>query len=335
MKHWRWSRLARWEVFLAAVLVADFVFNALASPYFLDPQTLSDATFNFTEKALVALPMALLIIGREIDVSVAGILALASVAMGVGAQHGLPTIQGVLVLFDAARGEPLAMMDSASITTLRTAAASAVAARHLARRGARTMTIVGCGVQARAHVAAMRAVLSLDQIAVFDLDVPAAKRFAAEMRALHGVSVTAADDLARATLASDVIVTCTPSRAAFLGTAHVAPGAFIAAVGADNEQKQEIEPALLRASAVVVDDLEQCATMGDLHHAIEAGVMSRTDVRATLGDVIAGRRRGRLNNDEIVVFDSTGVAIEDVAAAAVVWGRARADSARVAISLVA
>ena len=254
---------------------------------------------------------------------------------GNPAQHGLPTIQGVLVLFDAARGEPLAMMDSASITTLRTAAASAVAARHLARRGAHTMTIVGCGVQARAHVAAMRAVLSIDQIAVFDLDVPAAKRFAAEMRALHGVSVTAADDLARATLASDVIVTCTPSRAAFLGTAHVAPGAFIAAVGADNEQKQEIEPALLRASAVVVDDLEQCATMGDLHHAIEAGVMSRTDVRATLGDVIAGRRRGRHNNDEIVVFDSTGVAIEDVAAAAVVWGRAREDSARVAISLVA
>ena len=249
-------------------------------------------------------------------------------------QHGLPTIQGVLVLFDAARGEPLAVMDSASITALRTAAASACAAKFLARRHARTMTIVGCGVQARAHVAAMRAVLALDQIAVVDTNAPAAERFAADMRTLHDTNVVVANELVCATLASDVIVICTPSRAAFLGLAHVAPGTFIAAVGADNEHKLEIEPALMRSAAVVVDDLEQCATTGDLHHAINAGTMTRADVRATLGEVIAGTRPGRLSDHEIVVFDSTGVAIEDVAAAAVVWTRARDDSARVAISLV-
>ena len=249
---------------------------------------------------------------------------------GNPAQHGLPTVQGVLVLFDAARGEPLAVMDSAAITTLRTAAASAVAAKHLARPGARTMTIVGCGVQARAHLSAMRAVLPLERVHVVDADPAVAAAFAAEMRAQHGIAVAVATTLDPATLASEVIVTCTSSRAAFLSMAHVAPGTFIAA---DNEHKQEIEPALLRAAAVVVDDLEQCATMGDLHHAIAAGVMTRPDVRATLGEVIAGRRPGRRDPHEIVVFDSTGVALEDVAAAASVWTRARAEGAGLPVAL--
>ena len=252
---------------------------------------------------------------------------------GNPARHGLPTIQGVLVLFDAARGEPLAVMDSAAITTLRTAAASAVAAKHLARTVARTMTIVGCGVQARAHLSAMQAVLPLERVHVVDADPAVAAAFAAEMRAQHGIAVAVATALGPATLASEVIVTCTSSRAAFLAMALVAPGTFIAAVGADNEHKQEIEPALLRAAAVVVDDLEQCATMGDLHHAIAAGVMARSDVRATLGEVIAGRRPGRRDPHEIVVFDSTGVALEDVAAAASVWTRARAEAAGLPVAL--
>ena len=252
---------------------------------------------------------------------------------GNPAAHSLPTIQGVLVLFDATRGVPLAVMDSASITTLRTAAASAVAADHLARADAHTATFVGCGVQARAHVAAIAEVRELRQVYVFDVDEERASRFATELRERYAFGVTAVLALDDATRASEIIVTTTPATEPFLGVDMVSPGAFIAAVGADNEHKRELELSLLREAAVVVDDLDQCATIGDLHHAIESGVLTRGDVRATLAEVVAGSKPGRLRDDEIVVFDSTGVAIEDVAAASIVFERAALSGAGLEIRL--
>ncbi|HLB10750.1 MAG TPA: ornithine cyclodeaminase family protein [Gemmatimonadaceae bacterium] len=247
--------------------------------------------------------------------------------------HSLPTIQGVLMLFDATRGVPVAVMDSAAITTLRTAAASAVAADNLARPDAHTATFIGCGVQARAHVAAISAIRDLRQVYVFDIDKERGSRFASELRERYAFSVTVAPGLRDATRASEIIVTTTPANQPFLGADQVCPGAFVAAVGADNEHKRELELSLLREAAVVVDDTEQCATIGDLHHAIEAGVLTREDVRATLAEVVAGSRPGRLRDDEIVVFDSTGVAIEDVAAASIVFERAALSGAGLAIHL--
>jgi ornithine cyclodeaminase/alanine dehydrogenase-like protein (mu-crystallin family) len=123
-------------------------------------------------------------------------------------------------------------------------------------------------------------------------------------------------------MASDIIVTCTPARQHFLGPAQVRPGSFIAAVGADNPEKQEIDPALMGQATVVVDNLDQCKTIGDLHHAIEAGVMSAGQVAADLGGVVAGKHPGRRTREEIIVFDSTGTALQDVAAAAIVYQRA-------------
>ena len=132
---------------------------------------------------------------------------------------------------------------------------------------------------------------------------------------------------------TSIWVTCTPARRWYLGRAHVAAGAFVAAVGADNPEKQEIEPELLASSAVVADVLEQCATMGDLHHAIQAGLMRREDVRAELADVVSGKRAGRTSPDEIVVFDSTGTALQDVAAAAQVYELARASGVGLTVRL--
>ena len=119
-----------------------------------------------------------------------------------------------------------------------------------------------------------------------------------------------------------MIVTCTPSRVPLLSAADVPTGAFVAGVGADNEDKQELAPDLMAGSTVVVDVLEQCATIGDLHHALMAGVMRREDVHAELADVVSGRKSGRTSRDEITIFDSTGTALEDVAAAAIVYERA-------------
>jgi alanine dehydrogenase len=249
------------------------------------------------------------------------------------ARHRLPTIQGVLALFDATTGAPLALMDSIAITILRTAAATAVAARYLTRVDANTVTIVGCGAQALAQLVALRTVRPIARVFAHDIDTALRADFAQAATGILGIPVLAVDDLARAMLASDIIVTCTTSRRAFLGAEHVSPGAFIAAVGADNEEKQEIDPRLLAASAVVVDSLEQCAAIGDLHHAIAAGAMSTTDVRAELGDVIVDPARGRRRDEEIVIFDSTGVAIQDVAAAALVYERALSEEVGTSVAL--
>ena len=159
----------------------------------------------------------------------------------------------------------------------------------------------------------------------FDTDAGAAERYAIAMTRELGIEVVAARDLGAAARQSDIVVTCTPARRWILGRADVKPGAFIAAVGADWPEKQEIEPVLLAESAVIVDVLEQCERMGDLHHAIAAGVMTRDDVAADLAEVVSGRRPGRRRDNEVVVFDSTGTALQDVAAASVAYGRALED----------
>ena len=241
-------------------------------------------------------------------------------------QYGLPTIQGLVVLFDASCGKPLAVLESPKLTAVRTAAASAVAARHLARRGATKASFIGCGIQARAHLEALLVVRPVDHLTVFDINRDAAERFALETRTELGLSVEIAPDVHTAVVGGDIVVTSTPSRSPIIFPADVRPGTFIAAVGADNEHKQEIDPSLLRAAIVVVDDLDQCSRIGDLHHALASGVLSRTDVRASLDQIVVGRAPGRTDDNAIIVFDSTGVAIEDVAAAALVYERMAAEA---------
>ena len=241
---------------------------------------------------------------------------------GNAGRYGLPTIQGVIVLADAERGTPLAVMDSMEITVLRTAAATAVAARYLARPDASVAAIVGCGAQGVAQLRGLARVRRLSRALVYDVRPEAARRLADTLAPELGIPVTVAPGIAQAALAADLIVTCTPSREFLLGPDAVRPGAFVAGVGVDAEHKRELEPALLAAGAVVVDVLDQCAAFGDLHHALAAGLMTREAVRAELGQVVAGRKPGRTGPDEIVIFDSTGMALQDVAAAAAVYERA-------------
>ncbi len=147
------------------------------------------------------------------------------------------------------------------------------------------------------------------------------------MSPVLGCSVEAVENYRGATGESDIVVTCTPARSPILGRSDVRSGTFVAAVGSDSETKQELEPALLAASKLVVDVLEQCATIGELHHALDSGVMRREDVFAELGEVVSGRRPGREDEDEVTIFDSTGTALEDVAAASLVYERAVAAGA--------
>ena len=240
------------------------------------------------------------------------------------AQRGLPTIQGVISLHDAEDGRLLALLDSMEVTILRTAAATAVAARRLAREDAGVVTIAGCGNQGRSQLRALGRVRSLRRAFAWDVDAGAAARYAEEMSRELGIVVSAAPVLRDAALGSDIVVTCTPSRVPLLAADDVPAGCFVAAVGADSEEKQELAPGLMARATCVVDVLEQCARIGDLHHALAAGAMQRGDVHAELAEVVSGRRPGRRSADEVTVFDSTGTALEDVAAAALVYERARA-----------
>jgi alanine dehydrogenase len=224
--------------------------------------------------------------------------------------RGLPTIQGMVIVSDAQDGRLLALMDSMAITALRTAAATAVAAKYLSRTDSRTLLICGCGAQPPAQLAALLAVRRPKRVLAYDQDMKKAS-------SLGGA--TPVSDLREAMAGSDIVITCTTARRYFVTRDMVRPGTFIAAVGADHEEKQEIEPQLMARAKVVTDLTEQAAAIGDLHHAIDAGAMSRDDVHAQLGEVVAGRRPGRTGDDEITIFDSTGTGLQDAAVARAVY----------------
>ena len=239
-----------------------------------------------------------------------------------GLRHGLPTIQGAILLCDGDDGRLLAVMDSIEVTLRRTAAASALAARYLARADAATLAVCGCGAQALPQVEALLQVLPLRHIRLWDIDAAKSNALRDVLAARSGLSATCAPSLRDATRQAEVIVTCTPSRSAWLRRDDVDPGTFIAAVGADSPHKSEIAPELMAAAKVVVDSLAQCAAMGDLHHAILAGALRPEQVHAELSELVRDTRLGRSGRDEICIFDSTGVAVQDVASAAAVFARA-------------
>ncbi len=235
---------------------------------------------------------------------------------------GLPTIQGAILLCDAGSGSLLAVMDSIEVTLRRTAAATALAARYLARLDCTVLAVCGCGAQAAPQIEALQQVLPLQRILLWDVDPEKSKRLSERLACSQRCEVGVASSLADATTRSDVIVTCTSSSTAFLTSADVKPGSFIAAVGADSSTKSEITPALMAASKVVTDSQEQCATMGDLHHALAAGAMGLDQVHAELSELVRGVKTGRSDALETCIFDSTGVAVQDVASAVRVFERA-------------
>ena len=241
------------------------------------------------------------------------------------ARHGLPTIQGTIVVHDASNGAPLAVIDSIEITAMRTAAATAVAARYLAREDAGALAVIGCGIQGFQHVRALGLVRALRSVSLYDIDESAARMLASFVAAEWGFPVHVSASIGEAVKGADLIVTCTSSTEFLLHAADVHAGAFVAGVGVDAEHKRELSPDLLGTSRVVVDVLEQCAAFGDLHHAIEQGVLTTADVHAELGSIVAGVRSGRTSPEESFVFDSTGMALQDAATAVVVLERARAN----------
>jgi alanine dehydrogenase len=252
---------------------------------------------------------------------------------GNPARHGLPTIQGALLVADGDNGRVLAVIDSIELTLRRTAAATALAAQFLAHPDARTATLCGCGAQVGPQLDALLDRFALERVWLWDRDGARAEALREALAARGGFDVRVAPTLAVATRASDIVVTCTTANEPFLQPEHLSPGCFVAAVGADAPSKNELAPALLAGATLVVDSRAQCLEMGDLHHAVAAGAMAPEGVHADLAELVLGRRPGRTRRDEICIFDSTGVAVQDVAGAAAVVERALARGLGAQLSL--
>ncbi|MDH3405167.1 MAG: ornithine cyclodeaminase family protein [Acidobacteriota bacterium] len=230
-------------------------------------------------------------------------------------RFGLPTVLGIYVLSDAATAEPLAVMDATYLTAARTGAAAAVASRHLARPGSRTVGFVGCGVQAPTALAALRVVFGDLEVLAHDRKPEAAEAFAADA---GGRAAGAAE-----ACGCDIVCTATPSHHPVVERDWIRPGTHVNALGADGPGKQELDGGILRAGKVVVDDLHQAIAGGEINVPLAAGQLALEALHATLGEIVAGAAPGRENDGEITIFDSTGLAIQDVAVARLVYDEAR------------
>lgn len=230
--------------------------------------------------------------------------------------RGLPTIQGLIVLVDAQQGTPLAVLDSPELTARRTAAATAYAAAHGARRDARIAAVCGCGKQAGYQVQALAGVLpGIREWRLHDQAGTRAAALAAVLQEQHGIAATACAALEDTLHGADVIVGCTSTATPYLTPANLRPGCFVAGVGADSPAKNEIAAAVFATARIIVDDLKQCAEYGDLAHALKAKTVTLGAVHATLAQLAAGSAQGRRDEREIVIFDSTGSGLQDLAAA--------------------
>ena len=239
-------------------------------------------------------------------------------------RRGLPTVMAVIVLNDPATGVPLAVMDGLLITKLRTAAAAAVAAKTLARPESAVVGLIGCGAQADAQLEALAEVFRLTRVKVWGAFPGEAARFCRRMRPrLPRVTLVSAATVESCVRASDLVVTITPSRRPLVKRAWLSPGTHLNAIGADAPGKQELDPQILRDAVVVVDEREQAIHGGELNVPVSRRQFHPRDIRASLGEILLGRRLGRRSWQELTVFDSTGVAVHDVAVAAEVVRRAR------------
>ncbi|WP_267162093.1 ornithine cyclodeaminase family protein [Halovenus salina] len=228
-------------------------------------------------------------------------------------EEGLPTVMGTLIYSDPDTGFPLAVMDATGLTRLRTGAAAAVATRHLAREDATSLGLVGAGVQAHSQLEAISRVRDIETVVISDLDDEIRAAFIEEYGDEFDVQEGAVADAA----ACDVVSTTTPVRDPIVE--EVGEHTHINAMGADAEGKHEIADDVLTEAKLVIDDHEQCTHSGEINVPWSEGVLTDADVHGEIGDIVAGKIEGRTADDGATVFDSTGLAIQDVAAAHVVY----------------
>jgi len=231
---------------------------------------------------------------------------------------GLPTVMAIIILSDPKNGFPLCIMDGTVITNLRTGAAGALAARYLARKDSKIVAMVGCGEQAKTQAGGLRLFFDIKEIKLWSKDDFSVKSFMNNIKT-GKIKVTLCKNVESCVSESDIVVTTTPSRKPIVKYRWLKKGCHINAIGADSKGKEELEPLILKKAKVVVDSFLQASHSGEINVPFAKGLITKKNIYAELGSIVCGKSKGRAGSKEITVFDSTGLAIQDLAVANLVY----------------
>jgi alanine dehydrogenase len=234
-------------------------------------------------------------------------------------KHNLPESMGLIVYYDPQTGMPLAIMDCAHITRMRTGAATGVSAEYLSRKDARVLGIIGAGAQAAPQIVAIQQVRNIKEVKVYDIDPKAGARLFQEIEPL-GLKAKIVENPRETCRDIDILVTCTTSKDPIVKEEWLRPGLHIAAIGADMPWQHELAPGVYaRADKWVTDILSQALVSGEITQAIAVGAISEQSLYATLDEIVIGKKKGREKDTEITIYKSTGMAIQDIATARKVY----------------
>ncbi len=239
-------------------------------------------------------------------------------------KFGLPTVMATILLIEPKNGKLLAVLGGTNITSMRTGAAGAIAAKYLAREDSKTVGFIGAGAQAKTQFIALLTVFrKLTNVKVWDLLRSAADAFAAEVKSRSKeLTVAVSANAEEAVAHSDIVVTTTPAIKPIVQNSWVSNGTHMNCIGADAPGKEEIEPAILRRAKVVIDDWDQASHSGEINVPVSQGLITKDHIWAELGEIAAGRKPGRTSPNEVTVFDSTGLAIQDAVTAELAYRKA-------------
>ncbi|MEW5996557.1 MAG: alanine dehydrogenase [Candidatus Micrarchaeota archaeon] len=249
-------------------------------------------------------------------------------------EKNIPTVLATVILIDTESGAPLAVMGGSWLTAMRTGAAGGIATKYLAKKNAKNVAFIGTGVQAHTQLLAHREVMKIRKVYALDHSRKHTEEFVKFAQAL-GLEAEEAEmaDAKRACADSDILVTTTPVHQPIVKNEWVHEGMHINAIGADAPGKEELEPEILKRSMIVIDDWEQASHSGEINVPISKKLIGRKDIHAELGEIVAGKKKGREGDSEITVFDSTGLGIQDIVTATIVMNRAKAQNKGLRINL--
>jgi alanine dehydrogenase len=227
-------------------------------------------------------------------------------------KHNLPTVMAIILLYDSATAELVAMMDGTWITAMRTGACTGVATKYLAKSNSRIVGIIGAGYQSSFQLEALKEVMNIEQVKINDIQKEKADEFARNISSKFNLDIIAVDSVEETVKRVDVLVTTTPVRMPIIKNEWITEGTHINAIGADAPGKQELDPEILKRAKVVIDDWAQASHSGEINIPYQKSIISKNDISAEIGEIVAGLKPGRVSNEEITVFDSTGLSIQDV-----------------------
>ncbi|RUM22600.1 ornithine cyclodeaminase family protein [Rhizobium phaseoli] len=240
--------------------------------------------------------------------------------------HGVPNGMATIFLFDARSGALICVMDGSLILGLRTGASGAVSVKALARKNATTVASIGTGNQARMQIRSINEIMKIEEIHAWDSNPDTLFKYKTDIESELGIPVMMANSKKEAVEQADILVTTTRGKGSLVEAGWVRPGTHIVAIGTDQQGKQELDPEIFRNAKLVVDSMAQCTEKGETWHPLNKNIITKDDIHGEIGEILLGRKPGRESDDEITIFDSTGMAIQDNTTASKIYHNAVANN---------